>query len=423
MSSVLPNFPAAAYSPAVFFPRRVLVFMGVFSLMVFAMVAISHRPAPPPAPALPPGKVAPYLWDDMLLAPDGTLWSLSHSGDGGPTSLSLTPLASGNDWKQVSGVAGRGVGIKQDGTLWLWQSAHSPFSSTPSTPVQIGLERDWAYASHSWNYAPLLKTDGSLWYLGDEYIDSKTPPTSLKPAMRPSRLGTDRDWAAIANSNGVHYALKKDGTLWHWGSAAHRDPFEIMPQLLSPDRDWRAISRCSHGLAALKKDGSLWISGQNAHMVAADYTGGSAVTPVRVGPEAHWQEIIGGENNLIARHPDGSWWALGENRYARLGFPASKHLGKPTRLSLDLQLWAWSSGKETTLLLTRDGSIYFMGRTPGSGRAALTGLAGIKNVINRELGRMGIPPPFARLGETWSQRPVKIGELPPSVISALKSGQ
>lgn len=292
-----------------FLSRRVLAITSVFSLVVLGMYVITHESAPPPRPTLPLGKVQPYLWTDMLLAPDGSLWALEHSGTGRPGSVTLNPISPGNDWKTVSGVAGYGVGVKEDGTLWLWQPGGAPSSSTRLTPVQIGLERDWAYASHSWNYAPLLKQDGSLWYLGDEYIDSKTPPSPLKPAMRPSRIGSDNDWVRIANCNGVHYALKKDGTLWHWGRAGHHGPYATTPQLLSPDKDWASMSRGSFILALIKQDGSLWITGQGAGTVASDHVAGSVLDPVRIGNDNHWQEAVGGESSLLVRHTDGSWWS------------------------------------------------------------------------------------------------------------------
>lgn len=407
------------------FPRRLLIVIGVLSLVAITVVRMPHRQLPLP---LPTGKVKPFLSDGLLLAPDGTLWKLSHSGGGGPTSLTWDPFTPGADWREVSGSASGGLGIKQDGSLWLWRTRFTSARSAPifEPPIQIGLERDWAHVRHDWNYAPLLKSDGSLWYLGDEFIDSKTRPSQLNPAMRPSPLGTDRDWVTITHCNGVCYAIKKDGTLWQWGNTSYGPPFETTPRLFSPDQDWSALTSCGFALAALKKDGSLWISGANAHVVALDYVHSSAAAPVRIGPESYWEEIIGGEESVVARHRDGSWWASGENHYAHLGLPHwlghSKHLSKPTRIPIDLEVWAWFVRQNTTLLLTRDGSIYYMGKTPGSGRAIPTRMASLKQNINRQLPRLGLPPPFARPGETWSQRPVKIGELPPSVISALQEG-
>lgn len=406
------------------------MFMGVFSLMVFAMVAISRRPASPPAPPLPPGKVTPYLSDDLLLAPDGTLWTISHSGSGGPTSLALTPLAPADGWKHVSGNGRNGVGIRQDGTLWLWRTRLSPVLSAPTfePPVQIGLERDWAHAAYDWNFVVLLKTDGSLWYLGDEFIGDRAAPGELNVGMRPTRIGADQDWTAIATNFGFRYALKRDGTLWHWGELTYRGPLQPTPVPLSGDRDWSMIATCSAALAALKRDGSLWIYGPNAQCLA-DISSAAASGFIRVGTENHWKSLVGGERSLVVQHTDGSWWASGENHYAHLGLPHwfghSKHLDRPTRIPFGLDVWAWSIKENTTLLLTRDGRLHSMGKTPGTGRPlAPGGVVVLKSAINRETQRIpGMPKLFARPGESWSEKPVKVGELPPSVISALQSGQ
>lgn len=406
-------------------PRRVLVLLGVIAVMAAAMMTF-QRWISAEGPALPAGTVQPYLTHDLLLAPDGTFWTITHSGSGGPSSLSLTPFVPGKRWKQVSGGFGSGMGIQEDGTLWRWQGYYPYSHSTPPTPAQIGLDRDWAKVCDGWQYAPLLKSDGSLWYLGDEYIDLKAPPTPLHNAMRPSRIGSDHDWTSIANCHGTCYALKKDGTLWQWGTIGYSAPFKTTPEQLGSDRDWSAITSCGFAFAALKKDGSLWVGGTNSQIVSLDFAGSGSGSPARVGPGTHWKEVQGGKDNLVARHADGSWWASGDNHYASLGLPHwlghSKHLGKPTRIPISLEPWAWSPNENTTLLLTRDGSIYYMGKTPGSGAPSPKWGARAKKTINDRVTDLGLPSVFARPGESWSRKPVRIGELPASVVAALKSG-
>ena len=359
----------------------------------------------------------------MLLAPDGTLWSLEHSGTGGPTSLILTPRAPGNDWRQVSGVANRGVGVKEDGTLWFWRQSHGPVfgSGSLAPPVKIGLEQDWAFASHSWNYAPLLKKDGSLWYLGDEVIDPRNGPTQITETSRPSRIGNENDWVKITNSGGVYYALKNDGSLWHWGNI--RSTFEPLPLPLGSGRDWRTFSRCSQGLAALAQDGSLWLSVRGSPLVASDINTTASNGMLPVGDNRTWETVIGGEANLVARQKDGSWWVSGSNQFSQLGIAkkGAGKIGKPTRLNTKLDIWAWSAAGESTLILTRDGSFYYMGMTP-NGRAKTGVIANIKATINRTASALfgGFRGPFSNSAPSHAH-PVKIGELPESVISALKN--
>ncbi|MGV3533500.1 MAG: hypothetical protein ACO1QR_14130 [Chthoniobacteraceae bacterium] len=400
-----------------------MVSLGVFALMVFAIAAIIHRPNPPPAPPLPLGKVEPYLWTDMLLAPDGTLWSLEHSGTGGPSSLILTPRAPGNDWKQVSGVANRGVGVKEDGTLWFWRQSHGPVfgSGSLAPPVKIGLEQDWAFASHSWNYAPLLKKDGSLWYLGDEVIDPRHGPTQITETSRPSRIGNENDWVKITNSNGAFYALKRDGSLWRWGFSKMGAPFELTPVPFGSGHAWKTFSRCSHALAAIRGDGSLWVSKFNVASIAPDIVSAASGGMVPISNEPDWQSVVGGEDNLLAGRKDGSWWVSGNNEFSQLGIAkkGAGKLGKPTRLNTKLDIWAWSAAGESTLILTRDGSFYYMGMTP-NGRAKTGVIANIKGTINRTFS--ALPGGFRTFSNSAPSHahPVKIGELPERVIESLK---
>ena len=402
-----------------------MISLGVFALVAFAMAAIIHRPEPPPGPALPKGKVEPYLWTDLLLAPDGTLWTLEHTGTGGPTSLILTPRAPGNDWKQVSGVANRGVAVKEDGTLWFWRQSHGPVfgSGSLAPPVKIGLEQDWAFASHSWNYAPLLKKDGSLWYLGDEVIDPRHGPTQITPTSRPSRIGDENDWVKVTNSDGVYYALKKDGSLWHWGRTKPRGLFAPTPLPLGTGKDWQTFSRCSHALAAISKDGSLWVTESGAASIAPEVSSPAAGGMVPISNENAWEAVIGGEGNLIARHKDGSWWVSGSNQSSQLGLKRRRtgKVGAPTPLHTRLDIWAWSAAGESTLILTRDGSFYYMGETP-NGRFTTGALAGIKATLNRAFRALpGGFQPF-KSSVSSSASPVKIGELPESVVTALRNG-
>jgi alpha-tubulin suppressor-like RCC1 family protein len=129
-----------------------------------------------------------------------------------------------------------------------------------------------------------------------------------------------------------------------------------------------------------------------------------------------------GGNSLVAQKSNGSWWACGENHYAHLGLPhwfgLSKHLGRPKRIPIKLDVWAWDIGQNTTRILTRRGNIYYLGKRPSSKSSP----AAFKEAINKASQWIpGAPPLFAHPGEDWSEKPVKIGELPPEVISALKT--
>jgi len=63
-----------------------------------------------------------------------------------------------------------------------------------------------------------IKDDGTLWAWGDDY--SYVPPWVGEDGAfknKPTRIGTDKDWANASAGYNHTMAIKTDGTLWAWG--------------------------------------------------------------------------------------------------------------------------------------------------------------------------------------------------------------
>lgn len=136
-------------------------------------------------------------------------------------------------------------------------------------------------------YTALLKTNGSLWTLGDG------PATN---SAVPVRLGTNNDWSSVA----------------------------VM-------RDCCATNL----LTALKRDGSLWAWGDNSAGQLGDGTTVQRTSPVQVGAATDWGslglhgDIFFGSVSAIALQIDGTLWSWGNNTFGQLGIPPDL---APTRL-------------------------------------------------------------------------------------------
>jgi hypothetical protein len=402
-----------------------LIILGVVLAAITACLIITRGPGET-GPIFPPGKVAPSFAGRLLLAPDGTVWLADYADADGTTTVTFSSFLPGNDWTMITGSEYDGMAIKEDGSLWWWFNRRTRNNSQPvfNPPAQIGSDRDWAQARFSWNSAILLKKNGSIWFFGGKFRDSNSGFTLLTPDLQPVQIGSETDWSAIATSGAVHYAVKRNGTLWHWGNLVYRGPYISTPALMSMESDWEGIVSDFFSMAAVKRDGSLWFGGANAHVIAPKFASVGRPSPFRAGEDTDWVRVAVGDNSLVAQKADGTWWATGENHYAHLGLPhwfgLSKHLRKPTRIPIKLDVWAWQLEQDTTKLLTRRGNIYYMGKRPGSG----TRTASVQQAINKSSRWIpGLPPLFARPGEDWSEKPVKIGKLPPEVISALRNGR
>ena len=367
---------------------------------------------------LPPGKVTPQLVIDyaeraVLLAPDGTIWfwggDLSRpgmsftAGSGARTSapnVSAIPqrISDDTDWRQVALASASLVALKSDGSLWGWNAvinggpAGSNFSAgKPSPPQRIGTDSDWVQISARVSHFMALKADGSLWGWGQNESGQIGNGISNRIKVSvPVMVGSDHDWKAIAAGAFNSYALKRDGTLWGWGSAINPGQNNRVniysPEQIDPGTNWTAISVGDYHLIALKSDGTIWLRGQNAHITASSaYPSTPAGTPkdrstlLRVGEDSDWDRVCSGDNCFFARKRNGSWWACGSDSGGQLGVGSLNiaitvvrrgggmpgDVASPQRLPFDFEPWAFGSGGPTTLLLTRDGNLWSWGTRLG----------------------------------------------------------
>jgi hypothetical protein len=100
----------------------------------------------------------------------------------------------------------------------------------------------------------------------------------------------------------------------------------------------------------------------------------------------------------------------------------SREIDQPKRIPIELEIWACALwGHTTTLILSRDGGLYYLGLAPVPSRTgSVTTLQQLANAATRVVPRTNAPFPLP--GSHSTETPVRIGELPPSVISALKAG-
>jgi len=173
----------------------------------------------------------------------GTLWTWGYGTGGklglGNTTNYSSPkqIGSRTDWKQIVNVGAKSVfGLTTDGSLWFWgqdMSGVSFYSGTQvsfTSPILISNEKWLKLGSSqvgSSSYANNIlgiKNDGSLWIWGTNssalvgYAFYGGPPAITSPIL----VDSSKNWfdAAVINyglGNAAVAAIKTDGTLWTWG--------------------------------------------------------------------------------------------------------------------------------------------------------------------------------------------------------------
>lgn len=247
------------------------------------------------------GQLGDGTLTDKVLNEEG--WHFKANND------KLSPVKIMEDVISVSVENEYMAAIKSDGSLWAWGTNNGalgnsfvidktlppketsgytyPRKANP-TPQKLMEGVKAVYAS--FGYMMMLKTDDSLWAINWPYVLVRYGDAlgyykfdNQRPLMK-----IMDDVACAAAGNKHIMALKKDGSLWAWGtngsgqlgngkSGGHEFNFDIGIDQHIPQKIMEDVAYISAGFGhsmALKKDGSFWVWGWNARgQVGSDTVG------------------------------------------------------------------------------------------------------------------------------------------------------
>jgi alpha-tubulin suppressor-like RCC1 family protein len=298
--------------------------------------------------------------------------------------------------------------VIRDGNLWTWgangrgQLGNDTYSGLGTdndswTPICISTSGDWASVYAGADSSMALKRDGTLWVWGGNNFGQAGDGTvnsgsGVPGRTKPTQVGEDNDWVIVSMGETSIMAIKKNGTLWTWGSnsagqlglgfnndAGDDTKSEYRPTQVGTDNDWVAVnvSPCSSHVVAIKFDGSLYAwgrgdSGELGH--GGSGTGGGSggntnpnrrLVPTRAGEDNDWAAAAAGLYFTVAIKKDGSGWASGANNSDRLGLGYNSPAQDPyipvlTSIGDETDFKSVSSGYNTMAIKT-DGSLWGWG--------------------------------------------------------------
>jgi alpha-tubulin suppressor-like RCC1 family protein len=218
---------------------------------------------------------------------DGTLWTWGYNlygnlGDSTTVwkSSPVQTIAGGTNWKQVAAGYQHTAAIKTDGTLWLWghggsgRLGDSNITTVRSSPVQtIAGGTNWKQVSCGGTHTAAIKTDGTLWTWGSNYVgqlgDSTKRLTSVSNRSSPVQtVAGGTNWKQVScggedggmNNNSTS-AIKTDGTLWIWGSNTFgqlgdstTNDKSVPIQTITGGNNWKQVSLGARHTAAIQDD-------------------------------------------------------------------------------------------------------------------------------------------------------------------------
>jgi hypothetical protein len=134
----------------------------------------------------------------------------------------------------------------------------------------------------------MLKTNGSLWAMGDNGLGNLGNGGDTSPVNIPTQIGTATDWNSISTS--LHTcAIKSNGTLWAWGAnglGQLGDGTTInknIPIQVGVGTNWLTVETGFNHTIALSVDHTLYSWGWNNYGQLGDGTFIDKIIPTRVG--------------------------------------------------------------------------------------------------------------------------------------------
>jgi len=221
---------------------------------------------------------------------DGSLWAWGDNwwgqlglGDIGSGTERTVPTRVGedNNWKQIA-LWYHVLGVRTDGSLWSWGFnlygclglGDSGNGTQRTVPTQVGNDYDWAHISAELYSSMGIRDDGSLWVWGDNTwrklgLGDSSPTIAIAV---PTRVGVDNDWKHVSAGNGFGLGIRQDGSLWSWGANSLGSlglgdsgwtTNRASPTQVGSYTGWVYISTGQISSLGIQADGSLWVWGGN----------------------------------------------------------------------------------------------------------------------------------------------------------------
>ncbi|TXK76701.1 stalk domain-containing protein [Paenibacillus sp. N3.4] len=276
---------------------------------------------------------------------DGTVWAWGENnrlgvlgnGEQGEEALNTkipTKVSGLENVKAIAGGASRALAIKNDGTVWTW-------GSQKALPVQIQGLSHIVQIAGDWTHSFAIQDDGTLWECSNT----------------PVRLEFKNVVSASSGYGNNLIVLEKDGSVW-----TRRSGKSLQIKELSEITKIAAGGLESY---ALKKDGTVWVFGSSGQGVVADKDTANAAPPRKIKDIQDVIDIQATAGGPLFLKKDRTVWASGDNRGGQLGIGSYENSDVPVQvkgvqkinkiaaqgtgfrsmaLREDGTLWSWGGG-------------------------------------------------------------------------------
>jgi len=259
--------------------------------------------------------IAAGNWHILALKSNGSLWAWGDNIRGqvgvGDSTNRYRPqrIGTDNDWVYISAGSRTSYAIKKDGSLWTWGWNVSGQIGDGTQidrilPVNIEASHKWLKVGGGWAFTLALRDDGTIWGWGSN-AHGQLGSNNFSNFLVPIQIGSDIDWSDISANWSFCLALKKNATLWSWGrnvngelglGIASSDTC-ILPHQVGHDKDWAFIATgCSFSFG-IKKDATLYGWGSDINGQLGDNSTNEENGPEQIGNDHNWIMVSGAHTN------------------------------------------------------------------------------------------------------------------------------
>jgi alpha-tubulin suppressor-like RCC1 family protein len=328
-------------------------------------------------------KVAAGGYHSLFLKSDGSLWAMGNNGDGelgdgttdnGNYNTSLPEQIMAGNVTAIAAGANFSLFLKSDGSLWAMgdngsgQLGDGTYNQT-NLPEQIVASNVTTIAVGEY-HSLFLKSNGSLWAMGNNgygQLGDGTTDNGIYNTNRPEQIVASNVTAIVA---GRYHSLflKSDGSLWAMGYNASGQLGDgtynktNRPKQIVAGNVTAIVAGWTYSLF-LKSDGSLWAMGYNGSGQLGDGTYNQTNRPEQI-VASNVTAIAAGYGHGLFLKRDGSLWAMGDNEYGQLGDGTTDNdnynTNRPEQIVAG-NVTAIAGGGYHSLFIQSDGSLWAMG--------------------------------------------------------------